>query len=87
MNSCDKCSEEWRARYNLAVQRFDRRINICMAVTVIAICSAIISITITAFCVIKTLEFINGFEYVEETEYSIEQDGDGQNIAVLFDGQ
>ena len=72
---------EWRERYINAVQRFDRQINIAMTVTIIAICSAIISLIVTAFCVVKTIEFINQFEYVEET--LIEQDGDGHNIAVI----
>ena len=36
----------------------------------------------TAFCVAETIEFINGFEYVEETV--VEQDGNGKNIAVLI---
>lgn len=85
MNNCKDCSMEWRERYINAVQRFDRQINIAMTVTIIAICSAIISLIVTAFCVIQTIEFINQFEYVEETEYSIEQDGVGQNIAVLVD--
>lgn len=84
---CESCSAEFQERYNTAVRRFDHQIQICTVVTIIAICSAIVSFLVTAFCVVKTLEFINGFEYVEETEYSIEQDGDGKNIAVLFDGQ
>jgi hypothetical protein len=31
----------------------------------------------------KVIKFINSFEYVEETTYSIEQDGQGINTAVI----
>jgi hypothetical protein len=34
---------------------------------------------------VQTIRFISSFEYVEETETLIEQDGNGQNIAVLVD--
>lgn len=82
---CESCSAEFQERYNTAVLRFDRQINICITVTIIAICSAIISLIITAFCVVQTIRFISGFEYVEEEQTLIEQDGNGQNIAVLVD--
>lgn len=82
---CESCSAEFQERYNTAVRRFDHQIQICTVVTIIAICSAIVSFLVTAFCVVKTLEFINGFEYVEEEQTLVEQDGSGQNIAVLID--
>ena len=84
-NRCQVCSKEWQERYNLACQRFDRQIQICTAVTVIASIIALFCIIIAACCVFATQHFINGFEYVEETETIISQDGDGQNIAVLVD--
>lgn len=31
----------------------------------------------------KVINFINGFEYVEETTYSIEQDDKGINTAII----
>ena len=82
---CESCSAEFQERYNTAVRRFDHQIQICTVVTIIAICSAIVSFLVTAFCVVQTIRFISSFEYVEETETLIEQDGNGQNIAVLVD--
>ena len=81
MNKCEMCSLEWRERYQLAVQRFDRQIAIATTVTIIAIILSMSCIIITALCVVKTIKFIDSFEYVEET--LIEQDGDGHNIAVI----
>ena len=83
MRKCEDCNREWEQRYNIAVQRFDRSLNTAMIVTIISVCIAIISVIITAGCLAKTLNFINEFEYYEETV--IEQDGEGQNIAVLVD--
>lgn len=83
MDRCNVCQQEWRERYNLSVQRFDRQINRCMAITVVAVIISMFCIIITALCVAKTIEFIDSFEYVEET--LVEQDGNGQNIAVLVD--
>lgn len=85
-NRCQVCSKEWQERYNLAVQRFDRQIAIATTVTIIAVIIAMFCIIIAACCVFATHRFINQFEYVEETETRIEQDGNGQNIAVLVDG-
>ena len=85
-NRCQVCSKEWQERYNLAVQRFDRQIAIATTVTIIAVIIAMFCIIITACCVFATHQFISSFEYVEETETRIEQDGNGQNIAVLVDG-
>ena len=78
---CQVCSREWQERYNLACQRFDRQIQICTAVTIIASIIALFCIIIAACCVFVTHRFINQWEYVEET--IIEQDGEGVNIAVL----
>ena len=85
MDRCNVCQQEWRERYNLSVQRFDRQINRCMAITVVAVIISMCCIIITALCVANTIQFINGFEYVEEEQTLIEQDGNGQNIAVLVD--
>ena len=81
MDRCDVCSKEWQERYNLACQRFDRQIQICTTVTLIAVIISMFCIIIAACCLFATHNFINKFEYVEET--LIEQDGDGQNIAVI----
>lgn len=82
-NKCEVCSQEWRERYMIAAQRFDRQINIATTVTTIAVIVSMFCIIIAAVCVAVTINFINGFEYVEETETVVQQDGNGQNIAVL----
>lgn len=86
MDKCDVClrDKEWQERYNLACERFDKSLQTAMTVTIIAVCAAMASIILMALCVAKTLRFIDEFEYVEETV--VEQDGKGQNIAVLIDG-
>lgn len=86
MTRCDVCKKdkEWHERYNLAIERFDRSLQIAMTVTIVAVCAALASIVLMAMCVAKTLRFISDFECVEETV--VEQDGEGQNIAVLIDG-
>lgn len=82
MDKCTQCSKEWQERYNIAVQRFDKSLQTAMVVTIISLCIALLSVIISAFCLAKTLSFIQEFEYVEETV--VEQDGDGQNVAVLI---
>lgn len=82
MDKCTQCSKEWQERYNIAVQRFDKSLQTAMIVTIISLCIALLSVIISAFCLAKTLSFIEQFEYVEETV--VEQDGDGQNVAVLI---
>lgn len=81
MNTCEECSRDWQDRYNREVRQFNRQITIATTVTLIALCISLICVIITAVCVAKTIEFIGGFEYVEET--LISQDGEGQNIAVI----
>jgi uncharacterized protein YxeA len=67
----------------MAVQRFDKSLNKALAATVIAVIVALVCIIITAFMAVKIINFINDFEYVEETTYSIEQDDQGINTAVI----
>lgn len=83
MDKCTQCSKEWQERYNIAVKRFDKSLNTAMIVTIISVSIAFLSVIISAFCLAKTLSFIEEFEYVEET--IVEQDGNGQNVAVLID--
>ncbi len=83
MDRCEICSKEWRQRYEIAVSRFDRALTVACTVTIISVGIALACIIIAALCVAKTHEFINQFEYVEETV--IEQDGSGQNVAVMID--
>lgn len=84
MDKCDVCTRntEWQERYTLACERFDRSLKLAQTVTVIALCVMAICIILSTLCVAKTIEFIDGFEYVEETLVS--QDGEGKNIAVLI---
>lgn len=82
---CSNChvEAEWQKHYILAAQRFDKSLNKALAVTMIAVIVSLICIIITAFTAMKIINFINEFEYVEETTYSIEQDGKGINTAVI----
>lgn len=81
---CKECSKEWQERYTIAVRRFDKALNIAMTVTIISICIAFLCVIISAVCLSRTLHFIEEFEYIEEYETIIEQDGDGQNFAVVI---
>ena len=84
-NKCYNChlEAEWQEHYILAVRRFDKSLNKALAATVIAVIVALVCIIITAFMAVKIINFINDFEYVEETTYSIEQDDNGINTAVI----
>ena len=84
-NKCYNChiEAEWQKHYILAVQRFDKSLNKALAVTMIAVTVSLICIIITAIFGMKVINFINEFEYVEETTYSIEQDDKGINTAIL----
>lgn len=66
----------------MAVKRFDKSLNKALAVTMIAVIVSLICIIIAAFFGMKVINFINNFEYVEETTYSIEQD-EGINAAII----
>lgn len=84
----DKCynchvEAEWQKHYLVAVQRFDKSLNKALAATMIAVIVALVCIIITAFMAMKIINFINSFEYVEETTYTIEQDNKGMNTAVI----
>lgn len=80
---CKECNREWQERYSIAVRRFDKALSIAMTVTIISVCIAFICVIISAVCLGQTIHFIKEFEYVEEYETIIEQDGDGQNFAVV----
>ena len=84
-DQCYNChiEAEWQSRYILAVQRFDKSLNKALAVTIIAVIVSLICIIITAFMAMKIINFINSFEYVEETTYQIEQDDIGFNTAII----
>lgn len=80
----DKClnCKEWHTIYLLAKAEFDRKLGYAIAVMIVCIVLAFIALIITALCVAKTQKFINQFQYVEETEYQIQQ-GDGINTAII----
>lgn len=84
VNKCDNCyiEAEWQNRYIMASQRFDKALQKALAATMIAVIVSLICIIITAFMAMKTIKFINSFEYVEETTYQIEQD-EGVNVATI----
>lgn len=67
----------------MAVQRFDKSLHKAMTVTMISVIVALICVIITTFFGMKVIKFINSFEYVEETTFSIEQDDKGINTAVI----
>lgn len=85
VTKCDTCyiEAEWQNRYIMASQRFDKAMNKAIAVTMIAVIVSVICIIITAFMAMKIINFINSFEYVEETTYSIEQNDEGMNTAII----
>lgn len=67
----------------MAVKRFDSNLQKATAVTMISVIVMLICIIITALTVMHMIKFINSFEYVEETTYSIEQDSEGINTAMI----
>ena len=86
MDKCRQCEDRnWRNHYVIAQQRFDK-------VTARLTIGTIIAFTVTVLCLLATIitiwrvqKFISEFEYVEETEISIEQDYRGDNTVVLGD--
>jgi hypothetical protein len=89
MTDCKNCeNKNWKQMYITAQQRFDATITKLTVGFVILLTITFICLVTTTFLVIKTQRFIDGFEYVEETEteYHIEQDNRGHNTVVLQDG-
>ena len=84
MNRCAECSKEWQQRYVMAAKRFDKALNKAMVITIIAVCMAVVCFVLLILCLVKTQEFIDQFEYVEEV--NVKQDESGTNIAVIGNG-
>lgn len=86
-NKCNNChiEAEWQGRYNLATKRFDDALQKAINITMLAIIISLVCIIITVIMGLCVIKFINSFEYVEETIYSVEQDGKGTNTAVIGD--
>jgi hypothetical protein len=69
--------------YNMASKRFDKALQKAINLTMLAIMVSLFSLILTAAMLMYVIKFVNEFEYVEETVYSVEQDGDGVNAAVI----
>lgn len=84
---CKTCeNQKWKEHYLLAQQRFDKVLVGLTIGFVIMFTVMILCLFVTACMVIRTQRFIDGFEYVEETEIQIEQDCNGHNTVVLPNG-
>lgn len=87
MTDCKSCeNQKWKSMYITAQQRFDTTVTKLTIGFVILLTITFICLITTTFLVIKTQDFINEFEYVEETEIQIEQDCNGHNVVMLPDG-
>ena len=85
LKKCNSCAieAEWRERYLLAEKRFDKAIRQAELITLLAVIVGLTCVIITVFFGMKVMTFINDFEYVEETTYTIEQDDQGFNTAII----
>ena len=85
ISKCKSCAieAEWRERYLIAEKRFDKTMRRAELITLLAVAVALISFIITVFFGMKVMTFINDFEYVEETTYTIEQNDQGFNTAIV----
>lgn len=84
---CKSCeNRKWKELYFTAQERFDKII-MELAVGFIIVFVIMLGCLIATICMgYKTQKFIDGFEYVEETEIQIEQDCRGKNTVILGDG-
>lgn len=84
MNECQKCAKEnYKQLYIESKQTFEKQIFTLTALLYILIGIVVFCLILTIITEIKVVNFINGFEYVEETEYEISQDNNGTNVAVI----
>jgi hypothetical protein len=70
----------------MAQKRFDKVVGRLVVGTIIAFTIAVFCLIATICAIFKCVNFINEFEYVEETEIQIEQDWHGDNRVTLNDG-
>lgn len=83
MLDCKNCSNiEWKNHYIMAEKRFDKQLARLLVVSIIAFFVAVICLIASLVVIIRFQMFIQSFEYVEETTYSIEQD-EGTNTAII----
>lgn len=81
---CKSCgSYKWKEMYIEAQQRFDKVVIKLTIGTIIAFTIMILCLLATICALIRTQNFINSFEYVEETEVEVSQDSNGINTAVV----
>ena len=85
IKKCKSCviEAEWRERYLIAEKRFDKALRQAELITLLAVVVALASFIVTVFYGMNVMTFINDFEYVEETTYTIEQDDQGFNTAII----
>ena len=84
MNECQKCAKEnYKQLYIESKQTFEKQIFTLTATLYILIGIVVFCLILTITTEIKVVNFINNFEYVEETEYEISQDSSGTNVAVI----
>lgn len=84
MPDCKNCSnKDWKNHYVIAQQRFDKQIARLIVITMIAFFIAVACLLATIIALFKFQMFISQFEYVEETTYTIEQDEEGTNTAII----
>lgn len=67
----------------IAQKRFDKQIAKLIIVSTVSFAIAIMCLIATIIVICKFQIFISQFEYVEETTYTIEQDDEGTNTAVI----
>lgn len=83
MLDCKNCSNiEWKNHYVMAQSRFDKQLARLLIVSIIAFFVAVICLIASLVVIIRFQMFIQSFEYVEETTYTIEQD-EGTNTAII----
>lgn len=83
MNECQKCAKEnYKQLYIESKQTFEKQIFTLTALLYILIGIVVFCLILTIITEIKVVNFINGFEYVEETTYEIEQN-EGNNAAII----
>lgn len=84
IDKCRSCAieAEWRERYLLAEKRFDKSLRQAVTVTLLAVMIMLICLIATIYYGMHVMNFINSFEYVEETTVEIEQ-AEGNNAAII----
>lgn len=84
MPDCKNCSnKDWKNHYMMAQERFDKHIAKLVIVSTVSFVIAVMCLIATIIVICKFQIFISQFEYVEETTYTIEQDDDGVNTAII----